>query len=172
MNRYQVGMVLLTTMMMIGILTMLILTLMQGVLLYIKSNNQMVSNHQLFNHMEAMANKLNMHDKACTVHDKNPNQLLALLASHHGCNITDGKRQYAYLLGDLGLFPCLQMEVDEALHGSRHVLVTIASMQPPKLTLQLRFALPAETPECESSVSHRIHPGVVSWRSTVVATGG
>ncbi len=171
MNRYQVGMVLLTTMMMIGILTMLILTLMQGVLLYIKANNQIVSNHRLFHQMEATVHKLNLHDPACTVQDKNPNELFALLAAHQGCKITDGTRQYAYLLGDLGLFPCLQMVLDEARHGSRQVLVTMASMQPPNLALQLRIALLAETAECGLSISHQIHPGVMSWRSTVVAKG-
>lgn len=165
MKRQQAGMVLLTTIMLIVIITMLILTLMQGILLYIKSNKQIVSNHQSFYQMEAFAHKLNLNSSACTVHNKNSNQLITILQTHQGCTLVDGSYQYTYILGDMGSFPCLQIQVGDTWYGSRHVLVTIATRQQHEQLLQFHFALPAKTSICQSSALHRIHQGVVSWRN-------
>lgn len=161
----QGGMVLITTIMMIVILTLLILTVMQGVLLYIKSNNQLIHNHQALHQMEGIIQRLNLNDATCVVHDKTPNQLVALLATQEACQLTDGIRQYVYILEDFGVYPCLQVMLDESLQGSRHILVTIKNSDSSNLILQLRIAMPAVTEACESLTSHQIRPGVVSWRN-------
>ncbi len=164
MNNQQSGMVLLTTMMMIVILTLLVLSLMQGVFLYIKSCNQVMANHHVFHQMEGIANTLDLANAACVVWDKNPNQLVDMLLANQGCVVVDGTRQYRYVLEDLGLYPCLQILMDEFMHGSHHWLVTLASMQPPNIILQMRMARPFVTDRCESSSSQRIYSGIVSWR--------
>ena len=164
MKHQQGGMVLLTTIMMIVILTMLVLSLLQSVFLYIKSSNLVMANHQVFHQMEDLANTLDLTNAACVVRDKNPNQLVDMLSANQGCVMVEGRRQYRYVLEELGLYPCLQILMDGTLYGSQHWLVTLASMQPPNMILQLRMARPAETHACELSTMPRIYSGVVSWR--------
>lgn len=146
------------------ILTLLVLSLMQEVFVYIKSSNQIRINHDVFHQMEGIANTLDLANSACVVLDKDPNQVVDMLAKNQGCVMVEGTRQYRYALEDLGLHPCLQIVVDETLYGSHHWLVTVASMQSPNMILQLRKARPVETDKCELSTRHRIYPGVISWR--------
>ena len=167
LSRMQ-GIVLLTTMMMIAILTMLVLSLMQGVFLYIKSCNQIVTNHDVIYQMEAIAGKLELSTSACIVRNKNVNQLVEQLAENGGCLFDEGARQYKYVLADLGLYPCLQINLDETLYGSHHWLITIKTVQPPNMIVQLRFATIAKATVCELSTVHRIKPGVLSWRKMTI----
>lgn len=169
MTRRQTGIVLLTTMMMIVILTLLVLSLMQGVLLYVKGSNQFIANHQTIHQMEVIAGKLDLINNACVVKNKSPNQLVELLVNHQGCTVTDETRQYEYIIGDLGLCPCLQMQLAEKWYGSHHWLVTLATVQPPNTILQLRIARLAQTTLCELPVNHVIQPGVMSWRKVIRA---
>ena len=164
MSRQQSGVVLLTTIMMIVVLTLLVLSLMQGVLLYIKGNNQIEVNHQTLYQMEAVANQLDLTNEACVVKDKTPNQLMSMVSSQQGCRFVDGDRDYLYLLEDLGLFPCLQILRNETPQGSHHWLMTLARTKPPHLVLQWRVAAPAKTQVCELGAVHTIHQGVISWR--------
>lgn len=164
MIRHASGVVLLTTVMMIAILMLLVLSLMQGVFLYIKSGNQIVMNHQSVYQMEAIANKLDLSKSACVVEGKNPNQLVALLSESRGCLFDDGAHQYRYVLADLGTYPCLQINLGGISYGSHHWLVTLVSIQPPNVVLQLRFTEPAKGTVCELPTARQIYPGVVSWR--------
>lgn len=165
MSYRQRGIVLLTTMMILVIVTLLILSLMQGVFLYIKSSHQIMRHHEVFRQMEIMATTRNLRSNAaCVVQDKNPNQLVDMLSANQGCIIGEGPHQYRYIVDDLGLYPCLQLVVDEVVQGSHHWLVTLASMKPPKLVLQLRMVEPAEASKCELGMARQIHSGVISWR--------
>jgi len=163
-NRQQGGIVLLTTMMMLMLLTVLVLSLMKSVFLYIKSSHQVIDNHQLFRQIEQISKTLDMRSAACVVQDKNPNQLIEMMSMNQGCLIVEGNHQYSYLLDDQGRYPCLQIEVDGILYGSQHWLLTIASMQPPNIILQLRVAKAIDTAQCELPMVHQIHAGVLSWR--------
>ncbi len=164
MNRLQSGFVLVTTMMMLAVLTLLILSVMQGGLLYIKSGNQIVMNHRLFYQMERIANRLDLTTTHCMVQGKNPNQLIQMLLNHQGCIHADGSHRFAYVIEDLGLFPCLQVMVDEAGQGSHHWLVTIVALEPPQMVLQMRIAKPEATLICSLLPVNQISSGIVSWR--------
>ncbi len=159
MKGYPSGMVLLTTMIMLSILTLLVLSLMQGVFLYVKSTRQIVQNHALFYQLEKVARTLDLSRLSCVVSGQDPNQLMYLVSRHQGC----GTKQYHYNVQDMGLFPCLQIFTEDKVQGSHHWLVTIANTQQPDLVLQLRFAVAASAGVCETG-GHLIQPGVVSWR--------
>lgn len=165
MNRLQTGFVLVTTMMLLAVLTLLILSVMQGLLLYIKSGNQTVMNHRLFYQMEALANRLDVTAPFCKVHDKNPNQLIQMLLNHQGCIRVDGSHRFAYVIEDMGLFPCLQVMVDEVGQGSHHWLVTITTLEPSQMVLQIRIAKPEATLICSLLPAKQIPSGIVSWRT-------
>lgn len=166
-NRQQDGIVLLTTMMMLVILSLLVLSLMQSVFLYIKSSRQIIENHQLFHQMEVLANQLDA--TACIVENKDPNQLIDLLSHDQGCLIEEKGHWYQYVIEDMGVYSCLQIMVNAAPQGSHHWLITLVSMQSPRILLQLRIARPAETTTCDVSLAHSIASGVISWRKLNVS---
>lgn len=164
MSQKQAGVVLLTTILMIAILTLLILSLMQGVFLYIKGCNQIVTQHQSFYQMEAIANKLDVSKRACLVNDKDPNQLIDVLLTQHGCTFIDDKQQYWYAVEDLNVYPCLQITDGERVYSSHHWLITLATIHPQVIVLQLRIATIANTEKCEQASAQLIQSGVLTWR--------
>lgn len=170
MNNNQRGIILLTTMMMIGILTLLVLSLMQGVFLYIKSSHQVMTNHQVFRQMEIMSTQLKLTNTDCMAQDKSPNQLVDMLLAKQGCIMTDGTYQYRYVVEEVGLYPCLQLVVDGELKNSHHWLVTVASMQLPEWVVQMRIARPLGSSTCELAMARQIHSGVISWRKIRAST--
>jgi hypothetical protein len=167
MKKRMHGVVLLTTMMMLVILTMLVLTTMESVFLYVKSAHQIKSSHEIFQQMEEMASSMALTNPLCLVQEKNPNQLPELLFAGQGCFMENGQHQFRYIIEDLGAYPCLQVTVNDHLQGSQHWRITLASMQSPRIALQLRYARPVATGKCKLPVAHRISPGVVSWRKCI-----
>lgn len=164
MSQKQAGAVLLTTILIIAILTLLVLSLMQGVFLYIKGCNQIVAHHQSFYQMEAIANKLDVSKTACWVNDKDPNQLIDILLTQHGCTFIDDKQQYWYVVEDLDVYPCLQITDGERVFSSHHWLITLATIQPQVIVLQLRIATIANAEKCEQAPAQLIQSGVLTWR--------
>ena len=162
--RRQGGIVLLSTLMTLMIMTLYVMSLTQSVFLYIKSSHQVMTNHQVFREMEQLVYRLDRTNAACLTRDKNPNQLVDMLLDSQGCLIDQGGHSYSYLLADQGIYPCLQIRSDNRAYGSQHWLVTIASMQQPKMILQLRLANAIDTDQCELPMSHVINSGVISWR--------
>ncbi len=159
-------MVLLTTSIMIAILTMLVLTLMQAVFLYIKVGNQVVIKHEALYQLEAAAHKLIManDEPNCMVTDEDPNQIVDLLLHNHGCLLSDNHRQYYYVIDDLGLYPCLQIVYRKKIYSSHHWLISVATAPPRQDILQLRIAKPVRAMRCDFFEDRQINRGVISWR--------
>jgi hypothetical protein len=126
------GFVLFTTILMLAMLTLLVLSLMQAVLLYVKAGNQLTHRHQAFYQLETAAHLLQLshlanHDFQCTVENKSPNEVIEHLKHHHGCEKVIGQEAYVYLLEDLGDFPCLQIELEHQIWSSHHWRLTVMS---------------------------------------------
>ncbi|HBI21345.1 MAG TPA: hypothetical protein DDY37_01955 [Legionella sp.] len=168
MNHLQKGVVLLSTMAMIAVMSLLVLSLMQSVLLYMKANNQLIRQHQVFYAMESLINKLSLTEPGCVIYSKSPNELIDQVVAHQGCTHKDNQREYTYVIEDLALYPCLQIETAGVIQGSRHWLITIATTALPHVVLQVRIALPAETKPCLLTTMHQIQAGVLSWRKVHV----
>ena len=157
MNHRQKGIILLTTMAMMAIVTMLVLSLMQSVLLYIKSNQQRMLHHEVFYQMERI---LNQWDFVAT----RPSMGV----------LVEGKREFRYELKDLGVYPCLFIQINHHRQASHHWLITLTSMQSPRIVLAMRTAFPEtldenETKTCELSLQREIHAGMVSFKKNVLA---
>ena len=162
-------MVLLTTIMMIVILTMLVLTLMQAVCLYIKVNHSVVNNHESMYQLETVARTLAMSRQVmsftdCLFTEANPNAIVAMLLNNQGCAITDNNRRYSYLIDDLGVFPCLKIMFNNKVNSSHHLLITVASASPHMQILQVRVAKPMNDVGCELFEPREILAGIISWR--------
>ena len=168
MKRLQTGIVLLTTLLMMAILSLLVLSLMQSVWLYLKTNNQLIHQHDAFYGMEAVLNRLDFKAPDCVVHQQTPNQLINAVGAHQGCTYTEKKRHFTYIIEELEHYPCLQIDATNGIQGSQHWLITVASDALPNVILQVRYAVPIETEACLLGLPHRIRTGVLSWRKVSV----
>lgn len=158
------GMVLLMTITTLSILTLFILSLLQGVLLYVKANNQLSKRHQMFYQLEQVANQLQKTiDPQCLVSGKNANELIVLLQHQRGCKKKVKHQSYVYLIEDLGIYPCIQIVSSKQKNSSHHWLFTIAIEKPIFEVLQRRIAQAAPFESCEGTPSI-ISEGVISWR--------
>lgn len=158
------GMVLLMTIIMLSILTIFILSLLQGVLLYVKASNQLAQRHQTFYELEQVAHELQRTiDPQCLVSGKNSNELVELLQYQMGCKKKVKQQSYVYLIEDLGVYPCIQISLKKERKSSHHWLFTIAIEKPIFEVLQFRIAQTVPLESCEQSHSY-IAEGIVSWR--------
>lgn len=168
MTHREKGVVLFTVIILLATLTMLILTLMQNVFLYIKASNQLANAHQVFYQLEAAANQLqslelSTVDRECIVHGKTANEVIEILQRSHGCEWVMENQTYIYLFDDLGGYPCLQIKSEHGLWGSYHWLISIITKVPPRELLQLRVAWRADLNACEQGAT-MIRQGALSWR--------
>ena len=164
-KRKQVGIVLLTTIIMISILSLLVLTMLQAMHLYIKAGNASMSHHKLIYGLEDAAFRIirsELSAASCIVNEKNPNHLNRLLVSGQGCPYINNKQHYSYLIADLGLYPCLQIASNNQNDGSHHWWISVIAEQGD--LLQLRIAQRMIGAICESRQQYYIHEGVLSWR--------
>ncbi len=168
MNRSQRGVVLFSTLLMIAVISLLVLSLMQAVLLYMKTCNQLIHQHDVLHEMESVIQRLDLARSDCVVHQKTPNELIDQMVAHQGCTHTEKDRVYTYIIGDLGPYPCLPIETPNGLQGSRHWLITIATASLPNTLLQVRLSMPEKTQACLRSAPHPIHAGVLSFRKVLL----
>lgn len=162
----QTGLVLLTTIIMISILTLLVLSLMQSMLLYLKAHNQVLIKHEVLYQLEAAAYQIakETYSSDCVLTNENPNRMLELLLSKRGCVFMEENRQYLYLIDDLGLFPCLQIKSGNEIQSSHHWLITVISSTSQHTALQLRVVKLTQAIACKAAEIRWIKKGVVSWR--------
>lgn len=164
MNRAQTGFVLMTTVLMIAMLTVLIVSSMKALWLYVKASHQVVRTHDLFQKMERFASQVDVTHSTCTISDKTPNQLLEWLSTHAGCTVHDNGDDYRYLVGDSGDYPCLHIIQSGTHHSSHHWILTVTSPDLKEVFLQIRMALPTKKLSCEPESIRVIRTGVLSWR--------
>lgn len=162
------GFVLPTTILMLSMLTLLILSLMQGVLWYMKAGNQLTKRHQDFYQIETVAHILQLshlahQDVHCMTEAHAFDDVIERLKHHHGCEKTLGQQTYVYWIEDLGILPCLRIEAANQEWSSHHWRLTVMSNAPSHETLQLRFVKPDGLMVCDGELLH-INQGIVSWR--------
>jgi hypothetical protein len=170
MKPKQSGMILLSTLSMIIIITLLVLSRMQQTLLYAKALGQQNDGYQLFYQMELMAQRLirdhTLLDKGdCIVQEDEANSILVRLEKK-GCSIKEGLIQYQFLIEDLGIFDCLvikQKGEDMASQHRRFSLMRV-SQSGDKMYLQLRVITPISSIGTCNKELHVIKPGISGWR--------
>jgi hypothetical protein len=124
----QAGLVLLTTIMVIGLLALLTLSQLQLLLLDFKVLSLASKKQQGFWTLEIAANKLigNIdlaEQGACLLREKDPNTVINLLKNKKGCPLTHEKQRFYYLIEDLGVFPCLQTQLNDKIYSTKHYVL-------------------------------------------------
>lgn len=170
--KHQNGIVLFTTILMLAMITVLILSLMQAVFLYAKASNHLAHRHEIFYQLESAAHQLSAlnllsSDDACMLKGEAPDKIVNLLKFHKGCQINMNHHVFEYLIDDLGVFPCLQIDSNHHLDSSHHYLLTVAIHQLPQLEwIQLRIAKRIAPLPCDEE-TRLIHEGILSWAHQV-----
>ena len=163
------GFVLFTTILMLAMLTLLVLSLMQAVLLYVKAGNQLTKRHQAFYQLETAAHLLRFshlahQDAQCIVAEKLADQVIERLKHQHGCEKVIENQAYLYLIEDLGIEPCLQVIAHDVPFSTRHWRLTLGAEGENHDYLQIRVAELTGHRPCLNQQVLQIRPGLVSWR--------
>lgn len=161
------GFVLFTTILMLAMLTLLVLSLMQAMLLYVKAGHELTVRHQTFYQLETAAKVIRLSQLAnqeapCTVEEKPFHSIIESL-SKRGCEKVIHSHVYLYLFEDLGVFPCLHMVRKHHTFSSHHWRLTVIPKKQPSEVLQLRITSKANLQACDGNVVD-IRQGMVSWR--------
>ncbi|KTD27465.1 hypothetical protein [Legionella maceachernii] len=161
----QSGIVLVTILLLITMLSLLVLTQMQGVFLDYKAINQLAEMHQVLFQLEKSAKKwVTTPPRECVIQARDVNAVVRLLQNRQGCISTQEKQQFYYLVEDLGLFPCVQTVVEKVSFSTHHWRISILSVNQHAAVLQWRVAKRAPAAACEHNEPIFIQAGLVSWR--------
>jgi hypothetical protein len=147
MMAQQKGFVLLVIMTMLGILSLLTLSSMQTVWLYLKTSQQRIRYDENHNQLEMLAKKIAEN----------------LLCRRHKINLQSKHAKVE--LQDLGEYSCLKIKMDGKYYASHHWLISVRSSWLPSKVLQVRVATPAHISTCQAGSQRIIESGMISWHS-------
>lgn len=171
MKQCQSGLILLMTLLLLGVVSALIVTQLEMVLLHQKATKQVIERQQLRQNLEQLAQQIlisssSQRQSNCTIAAyQNPNQVIAQLKMKRACILTKDKSNYIYLIEDLGVEPCLQTMVHDVRYSAKHRRLTIASDGEASDYLQIVVAELTDFRPCAMQQKiRRIMPGFVSWR--------
>ena len=165
------GFIFFMTLCTILVISVLLITCMQHVLLYHKAINMQEKTHQSFFQLEYLATRLVtssrvLNDKNCIHYGDSANQVLhQLMLNNKGCLWSIGKTKYRYIIEDLGDFPCLKLKNQRKL-ASHHVRISIVLLTDDGNTasaLQVRIIKSAGPADCIGK-EHQVKSGISSWR--------
>ncbi|MCW8471717.1 type II secretion system protein [Fluoribacter gormanii] len=169
MSRTNKGFILLVTLLIIGVISLLILTSMQHTLLYYKAINKQEMLHQNFYQLEDVTLQLLHQHQAfnhdCLVRSDSANQAIHHLLHQKGCSLISGLTKYKYYIEDLGEFPCLVVRYKGRKSATHHQRVTVVPMEDgvPASLLQVRFISAGRVLPCLAK-ERTVSLGVSSWR--------
>lgn len=155
------GAILITAILFISLMSLLVLSQMQLVLLQLKAANQMRERHKQFYELEQSASKLiqGKFPEKCIISGDHPNQVVQRVKRGEGCKFNGD----VYLFERLGIIPCLNSEIDGVRLGTLHWRLTIAAQGERPLVLQIRMAHAAPCVPCTRHIESFINTGITSW---------
>lgn len=161
----QKGMVLLSTISIIVIISLLIVTCMQQNALFSKVLTRLQHQDKDFYHLEKMAlHVLQANVETCLVKNFLTRDWLSQL-SEKGCLIVESGKKYRYLIEDLGEFPCWMVNTKEGNKPSHHfnLLIIRADKAQQQDYMQLRDIRAGKSLEPCSGKELVIQSGMQSW---------
>jgi len=160
------GFILLLTLIFTAVMSLLLVTSMQHVVLYYKAINKIKEQHQNFYHLEEVAMQLahastRVSDKQCILYQDSANQVMQQLIHHKGCSVEHGLSLYKYYIEDLGEFPCQVFDNGRKQGATHHRRISVVQIEDGFAIslLQLRYISAASFLSCST-----ISLGVSSWR--------
>lgn len=161
--KFKKGIVLFTVLIMVSVLSLLVLSLMQHVLLYVKATNHLNKSHQQFYQLESAARQFILSLPIDVNPQCNHPLTASVKASHlNGCDYLFDHQHYTYFMDDLGEYPCLQIEANHNTWGTHHWLISIGIQKTSFEFIQMRVVTPVALKTCEKIKI--IRNNILSWR--------
>ena len=152
---------------MIAIMTLLVLSLLQVLLLYTKASNQLALKNAKLYQLEAVAARI-IHDdfklKCSAIYTDDANVAALELHTKTSCSTIFDGHKYFYTLANLDVYPCLIIRSDGLNYASYHSLISISSAEERSAVLQVRIAAPSDISICKPELQSVIAQGIMSWR--------
>jgi hypothetical protein len=166
----QKGMILITTLSMIIIITLLLLTQMQQIVLYAKAIGLQNESFKRMEQMEMVAKQLmnNPHlldNWSCIIEKDEANGILKQVKKV-GCKV-EGNPNYQFLVEDLGIFDCIVIKQKNRLLSSHHYRVSLVDRSKLEALryLQWRFIIPSKSNGHCNKPLMKITARLSGWRS-------
>lgn len=166
--KQEKGFILIFTVCIITLVSLLVLSSMNNLLLYQRAASKREMMHQDFYQLERIAWRLielsPRHFESCTYQGEHAR--MRQLLEQKGCSLKIKGRIYRYLVEDLGLYPCLMIVKEQALHASRHFRFSVLASPTQghnAALIQLRVIRLAPAQVCSESISY-VNQGISSWR--------
>ncbi|MFA5959291.1 MAG: hypothetical protein WC785_02100 [Tatlockia sp.] len=167
----QEGIVLLSTLLVILLLTFFLLAQMQAIYLANKMLNIGVEQAHFFSQLEKEAyalTQLNIPSQ-CMIKEQDPLAVRDLLIQKRGCTATKDKLTMHYVIEDLGVVPCMRIAQANTSFSTRHVRYTVMGIGKFAAFYQLRLAVPVKACACAEKQAVFVNPGLLSWHFQPIA---
>ncbi|MGQ3891934.1 hypothetical protein [Legionella sp. CNM-4043-24] len=164
MTSRQQGSMMLITLMLTGLLSLLILSQMQLLILHVKAVNQVKARYSIRVDLElAAAQLIRTNAGGCVRKQDAPNTVIRELQGGGGCQFSFKGYHFRYQIEDLGVIPCLSTLINGQRFSTHHWRLSMA--RDPSLWLQIRYARAANPEPCLHHAESSIKTGILSWRS-------
>lgn len=164
------GYILISTLLMIMIMSLLILSRLQALLLYSKLSSRYTVYHQEFYQLESQARLLTSKPiseirSGCYRKMDEANEVVSLLKKKKGCSFHQGSVSYQFYIEDLGIEPCLPIIKNMHSYSSHHWRYSLGFYKDEELqsVLQLRVLKPESKGKCLFE-KKKVQAGISSWR--------
>ena len=166
----QQGMVLLTVLLVLGMMSLLLLSNMQSFFLYDKMTKAFETQENLL----ARLDNIGMEQlilwggggtNNCVVRNLGLNTVMDHILIN-GCSVGHSSDKLIYLIDDLGRFACEQIMLGTQTFGVKQGVITVVTTDAQRIGLQIRmaFAVPLTAEICHSKTMRQRLAGVMSWR--------
>ena len=164
------GYILFMTLSLIAIVSMLLLSCMQHLLLYYKAINKQEFFQQEFYQLEQMAMQL-IHgpvDLQCVRHQDEANQSVNFVKTDKACVLNVENNIYRYLVEDMGIQPCWVTNKKGTIYSATRLRLTISKVVSSTENLVFLQVGYIKSATLASNLDHKqnVDEGVTSWRFT------
>lgn len=170
MSHKMVGFVFVFTLLITTVISLLVLTCMQNILLFQHTAIRQEESHQSFYQMEKLALELvqesiNKRGSSCETPLDDENQVIDQLKSHLGCRLLVGHYQYRYVIERLNHDACQVIRKKNHYFSTRQHRVTLLleNTNQAGTLLQIRYIEPMRFLPCQG-VLYEVKEGMSSWR--------
>lgn len=162
----QQGFILFTTLIVLSCIILVVLAHMQVALIFSKYLGQEKEQAEVFQHLEKTVELLLSQPahQVCTSKSLDANIVIKKLAAKKGCQYSDAKYSYNYIIEDLGDYPCLKTILSKKVYSTEHRLFSLLIWAKTPQLLQVRYLRAIADMTCDLPKPLFINIGLSSWR--------
>lgn len=162
----EAGIILLSTICIMAVMSLLIVTSLQQQVLYARVLGRLQAHDKDLYHLEKLGLKLlAMKRNACLIKSV-PGENVWAQMPIKGCSVEQADRHYQYLIEDAGIFSCWMINTKDGLKASRHfrLLLRQSDEEGREHYLQLRDIQAVESLEPCEDEKQIIQGGIHGWQ--------